>query len=322
MAFSVIHKSEVNNISNQMELEGAKRTVAFIESKNISIDSATVDKHRQVCKFLREKDITYHYDVWHILHNVKKHVRTAVKEFKDINDKNQLKELARRFMVHVYASVEASPTPAVCKEMVFSFFLHVKDTHVWEAKKFCQLIPIDQNINAGKKFLKESSFLHFLECRHETENFEGHHQVVDPNSKPYKKMLEIASKNQFIEDLSRLKHGNFTSFVESFHNVCIRYRPKRLFFSKKGFENRTMLSAIAYNQMREAEMLGQRPIREVYQCYSKATGEKRWKYKKSPIVEKWKSDIVEKAILKSKILAQVILRSPYLMTNYMMATTC
>lgn len=104
-------------------------------------------------------------------------------------------------MVHVYASVEESNSSQACKEMVFSFFLHVIGKHEWESKKFNQLIPIGQNTIIGCKFLNDSAFTQLNECAHEIDNFESRHDVVDPNSNAYQKLLEIVSKNQFIDDL-------------------------------------------------------------------------------------------------------------------------
>lgn len=220
---------------------------------------------------------------------------------KDDRDKTQLKELAKRFVVHIYACVEASNGPEECKEMVFSFFLHVIGKHSWNGGKFDTIIPVRQATTVGTKFSKESTFQHFRQCAHEIDNFVGQHPNVDPNASAYQTLIEIASTNLFISDLAFLAHGNSTAYVESFHNVCIKYRPKRRYFAKKSFENRTMLAAIAFNVNREAELHGRRSITEAYQCISKRSGEKRWKYKKGPIEEKWKSEIVNQTFEKKRL---------------------
>lgn len=68
----------------------------------------------------------------------------------------------------------------------------------------------------------------------------------------------------------------------------------------KGFQYRTMLAALAFNENREAELQGKRTVKEVYQCYSKTTGEKKWKYKKGPTEERWKAELVNIAITKKQ----------------------
>uniref|UniRef100_A0A914EGQ3 Uncharacterized protein n=1 Tax=Acrobeloides nanus TaxID=290746 RepID=A0A914EGQ3_9BILA len=57
-----------------------------------------------------------------------------------------------------------------------------------------------------------------------------------------------------------------------------------------------MLAAMAYNGNRMAEMLGDRRASVIYQCYSKAKGEKVTKIKKSPSSEEWKKSVAKKAV--------------------------
>ena len=84
-------------------------------------------------------------------------------------------------------------------------------------------------------------------------------------------ILACVSKTAFMNDLDKMKFGNMTSYVENFHSVCIKYISKRKFFPKRGFTCRTMLAVMFYNENRKAEM---RDDRRLYQCFSKAKGEK------------------------------------------------
>src|SRR3569623_889562 len=101
-----------------------------------------------------------------------------------------------------------------------------------------------------------------------------------------------------------MEQGNITSFNESLNSVCIRYRPKRKFFTrtsllsgieKKGFAVRTMLAALAFNEYRLTEIKGDRRISEVYECFSKSKGEEVTKIKKGQINDGWKK-IVEESL--------------------------
>jgi hypothetical protein len=277
-----------------MELAGVKKCLNSIE-KSMQVDSVTIDKHPQVCAYLRQNDYDYFFDLWHLLKNSKKQIRSAMKKLKDEEERNQLKELRKRFVVHVYTAVEKSNgNPELCKEYIFSFFLHVQGIHEWNAEKFTALIHMNENTEIGPNFKKES-FQLMLECAHEPD-YESKHLPIDPKSTVYQLLLEIATKTQFMNDLCRLKHGNFTSFVESFHSVCIRYRPKRKFYPIKGFELRTMLAALAFNENRLAEIRGERTVQRYFEYYSKANGEKRIKCQKGPVAEQWKAQIVEETI--------------------------
>lgn len=77
----------------------------------MQIASVTVDKHPQVCAYLRENGYDYRFDPWHLLKGIRKQIRSALKDMPNENDKSMLKELGKRFIVHVYAAVEMSNGP-------------------------------------------------------------------------------------------------------------------------------------------------------------------------------------------------------------------
>ncbi len=51
-----------------MELEGLKRSVAYLQGQGLTIGVIITDRHPSVQKWLREhhKEIKHYYDVWHI----------------------------------------------------------------------------------------------------------------------------------------------------------------------------------------------------------------------------------------------------------------
>lgn len=293
--FSIVHKSEVNNVSGRMELEGVKKTLNSVE-KHVKIGNITTDKHLQVCAYLRSENYRYWFDTWHKMKSVKKDIKRLL-ALMQAEEKDQLKSLGKRFIKHVYSSVEfADGDIDASRELVFSFFLHVQGVHQWNPGKFMDTIPIAQDTKICPRFKKEK-FSQILQCRHDDASvLEPQHEVVNPNSKPYQALLGIAASTAFMNDLDRLRKGTMTSEVESFHNVCIRYRPKRKYFPKKGFELRTMLAALSWNENKNAESRGNRKVSEVYECFSKSRDEKVTKVKKNPICEDWKQAIVDDSI--------------------------
>lgn len=48
-----------------MEKEGLVRSLMFLEACGIDIDSIVTDRHPQVQKFLRERNVNHYFDVWH-----------------------------------------------------------------------------------------------------------------------------------------------------------------------------------------------------------------------------------------------------------------
>lgn len=51
-----------------MELEGLKRCITFLESKDIRVESIVTDRHAQIKCFMRKEksEIIHEFDVWHV----------------------------------------------------------------------------------------------------------------------------------------------------------------------------------------------------------------------------------------------------------------
>lgn len=124
--FATVHKSETENVSARMELEGVKRCLSSIEAL-LEVKDITVDKHPSVVSYLQSQDKEVHFDPWHRLKTLKKELKNYIKNLENEDEKIKMKELARRFIVHVWSSIErAQGDPKICQEMIFSFFLHVQ----------------------------------------------------------------------------------------------------------------------------------------------------------------------------------------------------
>lgn len=102
-----------------------KRCLASIESR-VDVGHITVDKHPQVVAYLQSQQKQVRFDPWHRLKSLKKDLKHDAKEF-DGEEKEKMKELSRRFIVHVYSSIErANGDAKMCQELVYSFFLHIQ----------------------------------------------------------------------------------------------------------------------------------------------------------------------------------------------------
>uniref|UniRef100_A0A914ECZ7 Uncharacterized protein n=1 Tax=Acrobeloides nanus TaxID=290746 RepID=A0A914ECZ7_9BILA len=284
--YSITKKDEVGGVSNRMEL---------------------------VCKRLRERGIRYFFDPWHHLKTLRRKIRKIRNKMKDRRNMNTQEEkerlekfdnLSRRLYTHVYSAVEqAKGDPVVLKEIVLSFFLHVTGCHSWESKNVAFLIfslkhPFHwqkTGFDPRSTCLSKETFSKVLKCVHESDAMT---LAFDPTSTPYIELLKIATSKTFLEDLQKLRHGNVTAHIESFHSICIHYRPKRKFYNLKGFIGRTMLAAISYNANVKAEISGERKVVSEYRYYSKSKGTFTKKFKKSPPVDTWKTEIVKLVIEK------------------------
>ena len=52
--------------SQHMEKEGVRRSLSLLEGRGINLDCVVTDRHPQIQKFLRERNITHYYDVCQI----------------------------------------------------------------------------------------------------------------------------------------------------------------------------------------------------------------------------------------------------------------
>lgn len=49
-----------------MEKEGLQRSLALLEARGVTLECIVTDRHPQIQKFLRERNINQFYDVWRI----------------------------------------------------------------------------------------------------------------------------------------------------------------------------------------------------------------------------------------------------------------
>uniref|UniRef100_A0A914D5Q4 Uncharacterized protein n=1 Tax=Acrobeloides nanus TaxID=290746 RepID=A0A914D5Q4_9BILA len=225
---------------------------------------------------------------------VEKHEVGGISGRMELKGVQKVLESVQKTNEHTYAAVERAKSEDIVED-VFSFFMHVRGVHSWQPGLMKDLIP-QGTAKIGKEFSK-LSFSSILGCHHAALGDQETLPVAS-SSVAYQVILSLATKTTFLNDLKKMHHGNFTSFVESFNSVAIHYRPKRKYFPIKGFMIRTMLAALSYNENRRAEDRGERVVKRVCMMYSKSKGEMISKIQKGPIYEKWKEEIIDGAIKK------------------------
>lgn len=66
LCYCCVQSNEVGG-SSHMEKEGLVRSMNFLHTRNIAVDTLITDRHPQIQKYVREKmpSVTHYYDVWH-----------------------------------------------------------------------------------------------------------------------------------------------------------------------------------------------------------------------------------------------------------------
>uniref|UniRef100_A0A915E449 Uncharacterized protein n=1 Tax=Ditylenchus dipsaci TaxID=166011 RepID=A0A915E449_9BILA len=287
MRFEAVQKNETGNVSRRMELEGVKRCIQGLEESGIIIKSVTTDRHSQIRAYMASEkpELEHDFDAWHMLKSIR---RNIVNEAKKKCNK-ELKEAGPRFMNHLWHST-ALPRgdPQLIKETALSGLLHLAGVHSWSQGVVPQVIHDNtSNLATAREWSNKRSmrplnisgtfeterFTKVLSCNHEVLNsIENTRVPLNPASSSFAVLLKMVSSNQFLADISRLNGSNSTCSVESFHSIANIYRPKRKFYSKRGFIGRTQLGVMHFNENKKAELRGDRLVVSVRKVHSKSKG--------------------------------------------------
>jgi len=298
LSCTAIHKSEVGNVSRNMEREATRRAVQDIESAGLTIRSITSDKNAQVVADLKVKEsqnpaFRWWLDSWHWRRALCKWMKSTRQTMKDAKDREEFVELCKRMLRTLYHHIEiVGGDPRDVLEGVMSLFLHVQGIHKWDEGS--QMSELLHPRKPGTKFAAEI-FTTVVSCVHD-EDYETENEPVDPSSLAYQTLLDKLAMTATLNDLERLRGGVRTAHNENFHSVVIKYRPKRLSFTFDGFCWRTMLAVLHHNETRRAELRGERQIVGDYECFSKAKGQMHKRVKKDNGHGPWKIEMVEEML--------------------------
>ena len=112
-----------------MELEGAKRSFAFLKAKGLPINRFVSDRHTGIAKWIREcqRDTKHFYDIWHVARSVTKKMLKVGKE----KDCEIILSWIKGVRNHLYWC--ATSTKEGFGDMIFakwySFLKHVANKH-------------------------------------------------------------------------------------------------------------------------------------------------------------------------------------------------
>lgn len=90
---------------------------------------------------------------------------------------------------------------------------------------------------------------HFHQCAHEEHDDDDIRDIewLDPASHDFRLLSSVVQDANFIKDLRHTKHYCHTGSLESYHNVRLKYLPKKSHFSYDGMVLRGMLAIIDHN---------------------------------------------------------------------------
>jgi hypothetical protein len=95
---------------------------------------------------------------------------------------------------------------------------------------------------------------------------------------------------RLINALKQCRFFIHTSTLESFHNVCLMYAPKRIAYTYEGLVVRTILAVLDHNNNQGRKVIGEKVD------YSKVTKEYKLHDKYEEKNQSWRKDLVKKCV--------------------------
>lgn len=254
--YFIAHVRNAGNSQN-MEKYGLAYLLEFLKSQGLEIDTLTTDQHIQVRAFLKKDypEISHQFDIWHRGKNLRKKLEKVAKKkaFRDLQP--WIKSIVNHFW---WCCANCDGNVYLLKDMWVHLLQHTQNIHDWSdansSYTSCAHGPLTERDCVAKKWLTSGSMA-------------------------YAALEKIVLDGNMIKDLPNLVNFKHSGSIEVYHNLLLKYCPKRLSFSYKGMHARTQLAILDHNSglNRKQVVTKDNELRFKTQ-YSKSTGQ--WVAKK------------------------------------------
>ncbi|XP_073802853.1 uncharacterized protein [Danio rerio] len=205
----LVQSNEVGG-SYHMEKEGLKRSLDLLDARGVRLECIITDRHPQIQKYLRDRNVTQFYDVWHI----EKGISKKLDQIYQIKGCEKLRKWLRSIKNHIYWTAASSTTGPERVAKWTSILNHVHEDPNFPAYLHPQRISRDKN-----KWLSAATM-------------------------PFYKLEKVLANKRILKDVAKLSPHHQTSTVEAFHSVLLRFAPKNVVFPFLGMLCRLYLAAV------------------------------------------------------------------------------
>ncbi|TDH00595.1 hypothetical protein EPR50_G00190160 [Perca flavescens] len=234
----LVQSNEVHG-SYHMEKEGLKRCLDLLESNGLVVDYIVTDRHPQIQKFLRERNIAQFYDVLHFVKGLSKKLDKVAQNKECV----VLRKWLRSIKNHLYWSASSSKTGPEKVAKWTSLVNHIQNVHKHEN-------PI------------------FPKCEHLDRVSRDPAKWFQPGSVALHKVKKILCNKRVLKDVEKLSQHFQTSSLEAFHRLILLFTPKNVVFPFLGRLCRLYLAAMHYNENADYSQattsLGQAVYKDVF----------------------------------------------------------
>ena len=250
MATSLIIDQQLVSIADDkvtssvaMEKEAVERSLDFIISCGLKINTLATDRHVGVRSLMKEKypEINHQFDVWHFAKNITKKLHGKAQK----KGATELMPWIHSINNHLYwCSRTCCGDPQLLKEKWMSCVHHVVNRHHWNGERMTQ-------------------------CEHEaTDDTDNDTAWLTMDSDAHKALKTVVLDKRLLKDIDRLTNFCHTGELEVYHSMLLKYAPKRQHFHYGGMLARLQLAALDHNNNVDRDLTkdstGQTLVRQVF----------------------------------------------------------
>ncbi|KAM8923997.1 uncharacterized protein RCH25_008749 [Pelodytes ibericus] len=217
-------RATASTSSGAMECKAFRRCMNQVLNDGLTVSIVATDRHASIRRVMKKefKKIRHQLDMWHYCQKLKKKLTTLLK-------KKNCKGLApwsRSIVNHMYASSLLSRgNVELLRENWNSLLHHVVNEHKW---------------NSGTRIAG---------CDHEGLSYaeERARSWLVKDSVPFRELTKFVMDRRLQKDLQQIAEYCHVENIQDFQNLVLKYRPKRVHFSKESITARMKLAILSHN---------------------------------------------------------------------------
>jgi hypothetical protein len=193
------------------------------------------DRHKGIRYYLRTQhpEIEHEFDIWHLTKSLMKRLKTLEKKHPDVFLwKSSINN-------HLWWSAQTCQgNGKILVEKFLSVLHHISNEHESKTSgeiKRCEHEPISEKESNEKLW-------------------------INPLSESFLALKKILTAKDFIKDLEQAKHFVYTGRLESYHNVRLKYMPKRIHLKYNGMYLRSILAILDHNYNTGKNIIGDKMV--------------------------------------------------------------
>ncbi|RXN16500.1 hypothetical protein ROHU_027486 [Labeo rohita] len=214
----LVQSKEVGG-SYHMEKEGLKRSLEWLEACGVRLDCIVTNRHPQIQKFLKERNVTQYYDVWHLEKGLSKKLEQIARD----KDCSIVKKWQHSIRNHLYWTAASSTSRKEKIAKWKSLINHIQDIHIHDDPSYPK-------------------------CEHPHRVSKDSSKWFKPGTKALYKVEKLLTNKRVLKDVAKLSAHYQISSLEAFHSIILRFARKSVVFPFLGMLCRLYLAGMHFNE--------------------------------------------------------------------------